>query len=260
LRFQATGREGYEAVVKEDAGLKYFREFGVLCLNGHDHWAAATGDCEALLHVIEGVCDLATPETSYPALGGRDTPFAGRPAAAYLPPNTSYTVGARGGRVEVTITLAAAAAGGRPAAVLPADVSPKPVGRSNWQRTVTLIAPPEFPAQRLILGETLNPPGNWSGVPAHKHDSFRPGEESVHEELYYFRMDRAGGWGIERIYDRQGLDELILVQDRVVTLMPRGYHTVSAAPGFGLYYSFALSGPVKTLIPALDQYQAWLAS
>lgn len=260
LRFQATGREGYEAIVKEDAGLKYIREFGVLCLSDSNTFEGTTGDCEAMLHSIEGACDISTLEASYRALGGRDTPFAGRPTAVYLPPNTLYKVVAHGGPVEVAITRAAAEPQGKPVVIRPEDVSPKQVGRDNWQRTVTMIAAPDFPSQRLILGETLNPPGNWSGVPAHKHDTFRTGEESVHEELYYFRVDRAGGWGLERVYDGRGLDEFLLVQDRVVTIMPHGYHTVSAAPGFTLYYAFVLSGPAKTLIPSVDPAQAWIAA
>ncbi len=122
-----------------------------------------------------------------------------------------------------------------------------------------MIAKPDFPSQKLILGETVNPPGNWSGVPTHKHDTANPGVESLHEELYYFRVDRPGGWGIERVYDKKGLDQILLLQDRVVTIKPRGYHTVAAAPGFTLFYTFVLAGPSKTLLAPLDPDQAWIA-
>ena len=259
LRYQAAGQEGYEAVVTADSGLAYFREFGVLRLGPGERYQGRTGDCEAIVHLIEGACRLSEAGGLEAALGGRDTPFSGRPAAVFLPPGTDYQVHAGDRAVEVTLTLAPAEAGGAARAITPEDVTPKQVGRDNWQRTVTMIAPPGFPSRRLILGETNNPPGNWSGVPAHKHDEARPGLESVHEELYYFRADRPGGWGVERVYGGRDQDGLILLGDRVVTLKPRGYHTVAAAPGFGLYYSFVLSGPRKELIPYLDPAQAWLA-
>lgn len=263
VRFQASGREGYEVIIKDNPALEYIREFGILRLSENESFEGDTGPCEAILHIIEGVCSLSTSSDKFANLGLRSTPFAGRPAAIYLPPNTSYTIEAK--HVEIAITLAAAktqdeSVQSESIAIPPEDVSPNLVGQDNWQRTVTMIAPPDFPSQRLILGETINPPGNWSGVPTHKHDTFQPNIESVHEELYYFRVDRPGGWGVERIYDKQGLDELALLQDRVVTIMPRGYHTVSAAPGFTLYYAFVLAGPAKSLIPTLDPDQAWIAS
>lgn len=265
LRFQATGREGYEPIVQADSGLRYIREFGVLCLRAGTTYAGATTDGEALLHVIEGVCDITAGDGPNHTLGLRLTPFGGRPAALYLPPRTRYHVAAVSLRAELTITSAASvetevAADTAPVVIRPETLAPRTVGQGNWARTVTMIAPPDFPARHLILGETLNPPGNWSGVPAHKHDTFQPEVESVHEELYYFRVDPPEGWGIERVYDPQGRDELLLVQNRVVTLKPRGYHTVAAAPASTLYYTFVLSGPVRKLIPLVDRLQAGLAA
>jgi 5-deoxy-glucuronate isomerase len=262
LRFQATGREGYEPIVQPNSGLAYITEFGLLGLPAGDSFAGTTGAAEALLHVIEGACTVTAGDQTFSALGGRARPFSGGPSALYLPPHTAYQVTAHTSRLEMAITLAAVNgdAGGSAVAIRPESLTPRLVGRDNWARTVTMIAPPDFAAQRLILGETLNPPGNWSGVPAHKHDTFRPQAESVHEELYYFRVDPPDGWGVERVYDPHGRDELLLVQDRVVTLKPRGYHTVAAAPGCTLYYAFVLSGPARTLVPWVDPLQAGLTA
>lgn len=257
LRYQASGCEGYEAVIKNHDLLEYIREFGILRLND-GHFDNHTGACEAMLHIIEGSCTLTAGGETFTDLGNRDHPFTGRPTAVYLPPNTSYSIQAS--QVEIAITLAKARPGGGVILIQPERVSPNQVGKDNWQRTVTMIAPPGFPSQKLILGETINPPGNWSGVPTHKHDIENPGVESVHEELYYFRTDRPGGWGLERIYDKKDMDEMVLLQDRVVTIMSRGYHTVSAAPGHTLYYAFVLAGPSKSLRVTLDPDQAWIAS
>ncbi len=66
------------------------------------------------------------------------------------------------------------------------------VGEGNWSRTVRTILGPEHDAQRLLLGETINPPGNWSSYPPHRHDRHNPPEEVDLEEVYLFR-DQPGG-------------------------------------------------------------------
>jgi 5-deoxy-glucuronate isomerase len=260
LRLQAAGREGYEVIVAPDSGLNYLHEFGILCLRAGAAHAGDTGECEVLLHLIEGVGHVTAGSVEVPSFGARLTPFGGRPACLYLPPRTRFQVTAVSLWLEIAVTKAAAPAGGVAAAIRPETLAPRTVGQDNWARSVTMIVPPGFPAQRLILGETLNPPGNWSGVPAHKHDTFRPQVESVHEELYYFRTDPLNGWGVERVYDPHGRDELLLIQNRVVTLKPRGFHTVAAAPGSTLYYAFVLSGPDRSLVPFVDPLQAGLAA
>ena len=257
VRFQASAREGYETIVKDNQDLKYIREFGILRLTRAGSFEASTGSCEAILHLIEGSCSLTAGGKTYNDLGKRETPFDGKPTAVYLPPGTDYAISSS--RVEIAITLAAAD-GGSPVVIEPEGLAPNQVGKDNWERTVTMIAPPDFSSQSLILGETLNPPGNWSGVPAHKHDTATPDLESGHEELYYFRTERPGAWGIERIYDKQDLEELVLLQDRVVTIMPRGYHTVASAPGYNLYYAFVIAGPRKPFVAAMDPDQGWIAS
>jgi 5-deoxy-glucuronate isomerase len=260
LRFQASGRLGYEAIIKDHPALSYIEEFGVLCLSGEVIFVEHTGAHEALLHQIEGSCAIDVEGQPLAELDGRASPFNGRPSAVYLPPQTHFRIRPLRGRpAEVTISYAVAAEGGEPVVIRPDHTSGNEVGQDNWRRQVTMIAPPDFPSQRLILGETVNPSGNWSGVPTHKHDTYQPGQESVHEELYYFRADHPGAWGVERIYDKNGLDELVLLQDRVVVIMPRGYHTVTAAPGSTLYYAFVMAGPEKQIITWLDPNQAWIA-
>ncbi len=257
LRFQASGRNGYEPIIIDSPALDYLNEFGILRLGAGQEYDRFTGDCEALLHVVEGCCSVQVGADCFDDMGERKRPFSGRPAALYLPPQTAFTVRCDES-VEATLTFARAEGTSRPQLVRAEDMAPRVVGKDNWQRTVTMIAPPEFPSQKLILGETVNPPGNWSGAPAHKHDALRPGVESVHEELYYFRVDRPGGWGLLRIYDKGDLDEMILLVDRTVTLIPRGYHTVSAAPGYTLYYTFLMAGPDKKVQVFVDPDQAWI--
>ena len=53
----------------------------------------------------------------------------------------------------------------------------------------------------MIVGETINPPGNWSSYPPHKHDRLVPGVEVPLEEVYHYRFSPAGGFAIQRVYD-----------------------------------------------------------
>jgi 5-deoxy-glucuronate isomerase len=257
LRYQASGQEGYEVIFHNHEGLEYINQFGILRLGKNHCFEDDTGPCEAMLHVIEGSCSVFVNGDKFANLAGRPNPFQGKPTAVYLPPGVHYAV--EGQECEIAVTQAKASQGGEPYLISPDSLSAQHVGRDNWQRTVTMIANADFMAEKLILGETVNPPGNWSGVPTHKHDTHLPQVESYHEELYYFRVDRPGGWGIERIYDKADLNQILLLQDRVVTIKPRGYHTIAAAPGFTLYYAFVLAGPAKTLLPRLDPDQAWIA-
>ncbi len=123
-----------------------------------------------------------------------------------------------------------------------------------------MIIGPEGPSQNLLLGETLNPPGNWSGTPAHKHEQARPPDESCHEELYYFKIDKPQGFGIQKFYSpERGVDELISITDGTVTFMPWGYHQIVAGPGYTLYYLFFLSGQGKKLAGVPDQNHCWIS-
>lgn len=267
LRFQASGRNGYEPIIVDNPSLHHIHEFAVLRLDAGQEYERFTGDCEAILHVVEGHCSVQVEQARvgddnaeqarFENLGGRERPFTGRPAALYIPPRTSFRVQCDRS-MEATLTLAAADGAVRREPIRVQDVGPKVVGKDNWQRSVTMLLPPSFPSQKLILGETVNPSGNWSGVPAHKHDTAREGIESLHEELYYFRADRPSGWGLLRIYDKGELDEMILLEDRTVAIIPRGYHTVSAAPGTTMYYTFIMAGPEKEVEVFVDPDQAWI--
>ncbi len=103
---------------------------------------------------------------------------------------------------------------------------------------------PDSPSVNIILGETLNPPGNWSGTPPHKHEIDDLSRESLHEEVYYFRTDKPQGWGIERIYSpERGVNDLLFLQNNSVTFMPWGYTRLSRL--LDIRFITAFSWPVK---------------
>ncbi|HYR92568.1 MAG TPA: 5-deoxy-glucuronate isomerase, partial [Methylomirabilota bacterium] len=77
--------------------------------------------------------------------------------------------------------------------------------------------------------------------------------ETYLEEIYYFRMRDPRGFALQRIYtlDRS-LDESLAVRDGDLVLVPRGYHTVSAAPGYDAYYLNVMAGPRRQWLITFD--------
>ena len=96
-----------------------------------------------------------------------------------------------------------------------------------------------------MVGETFNPPGNWSSYPPHKHDG-RDGEP-VLEEVYYYRVDPAHGFGQQMLYTEDGECVTHTVRDGDAVLLPYGYHPVSAPPGYQLYYLWGLAGAERKI-------------
>ena len=122
------------------------------------------------------------------------------------------------------------------------------------ERTIHDILMEAQPAETLLITEVLTPGGHWSSYPPHKHDTHDPPRETYLEELYYHRLRRPDGWAVQRVYARDGsLDVSVAVRDGDCVLVPRGYHPVSAAPGFDLYYLNIMAGPLRQWRVTLDE-------
>jgi 5-deoxy-glucuronate isomerase len=215
-----------------------------------------TDERELCLVVVQGVCDVRSAHGEWVGLGARATPFEGRPDAAYLPPGTEYELS---GNAEVALCTAPARSGAE-ARVLPGDrVEVETRGFGAQERTVTPILMGDQEADSLLVCEVLTPPGHWSSYPPHKHDRDALPEESLLEETYYHRIDPPTGFALQRVYTGDGnLDETLAVRDRDVVLVPRGYHTVSAPPGYAVYYLNVMAGPVREWAIANDPDHEWM--
>jgi 5-deoxy-glucuronate isomerase len=83
----------------------------------------------------------------------------------------------------------------------------------------------------------------------------------VLEETYYHRILPAHGFGLQRVYtDDRTLDESLSFQDRDCVLVPRGYHTVSAPPGYDVYYLNVMAGPSRSWAVTTDPEHEWTLS
>lgn len=209
--------------------------------------------------VLGGSVDVACGSEHVAALGGRANVFAGSASAVYAPPGSEVRfTGAGELAAEVMLCTAPAESGGAFTVIRPGEYPVREVGKANWRRRVEDVFAPA-PASSLLLGETFNPPGNWSSYPPHKHDTEVPGREVELEEVYHYRLDPPQGFAIQCIYtaDRE-LDEALTVRNGDTVVIPRGYHPVVAAPGYRLYYLWALAGPRRIMRPCDDPEHAWV--
>ena len=190
-------------------------------------------------------------------LGARETPFDALPDALYLPPGTPCTVEGEGWVAR----CAARADRDRAGAVQPipgASMRVEVRGSGNATRQITHIIPPEFPAHRLLVVEVSTPAGNWSSYPPHKHEVERLPIENDLEEVYAYRFAAPEGFGVQRLYARDGsLDETWTVRDGDVVLVPRGYHPFCAAHGYHGYYLNALAAERRSMAAEDDPDLAW---
>jgi 5-deoxy-glucuronate isomerase len=240
------------AVTPDSAGWSYVG-FEALRVDGPIE--RATGAGELCIVVISGTCSVRSDHGDWPSLGGRPDPFSGLPDAAYLPPRTRVTLTGEG---EVALCTAPAGEGAA-ARVLPGDkVEPETRGHGAHERTILPILMGDQAADSLLVCEVRTPAGHWSSYPPHKHDRDALPEESFLEETYYHRVTPPHGFALQRVYTADGtLDETLAARDRDVVLVPRGYHTVSAPPGYDLYYLNVMAGPTRTWAIANDPDHEW---
>ncbi len=248
------------SVTPESAGWSYVG-FEVHRLEPGEDRAVRIADREHCLVVLGGTVDVRAEAQSWPGIGGRADPFDGLPHAVYAPAGVSLEITAGAGGAEVAVASAPGSGADRRAAVLitPADIEVEARGRGSFERRVHPILMDDRPAESLLVVEVITPAGHWSSFPPHKHDRDDPPTETLLEETYYHRIKPSTGFGLQRVYSDDGsLDEAIGFGDGDVVLVPRGYHTVSAPPGYELYYLNVMAGPVRRWAMVDDPAHAWL--
>jgi 5-deoxy-glucuronate isomerase len=220
---------------------------------GESYVVAPPAGQEAALVLLEGAVDFEGEPAK------RTSVFDQRATAVYLPPGSSIEVEATSAaELAFTTTLGydLTASGEEPTVVHPDGVVVQPRGKPGWQRDVHDVIDDAVPARHLLIGETFNEPGQWSSFPPHKHDG-DDGEPAL-EEVYYYRFDRPGGFGFQGLYESEGKAEAVFLKHGSIVGIPRGYHPVCAAPGYRLYYLWALVGESRQLAMHEDPVHRWL--
>lgn len=236
----------------ESAGWAYVG-FDVYRLTTGQHVERSTEGREVCAVMLGGKADIAFADQVWESVGARDNVFEGLPEAVYAPPGG--TIGLTGVTETCEVALCwAPAERGVEARRLPASaVQEFKRGSGRIERTIHDILMEKLPAERLLITEVLTPGGNWSSWPPRKHDTVDPPRESYLEETYYYRTAKPEGFAFHAIYtDDRSLNESFRVQDGDLVVVPRGYHTVSAGPGFDTYYLNVMAGPQRRWLATTD--------
>jgi 5-deoxy-glucuronate isomerase len=211
---------------------------------------------EAALVLLEGLVEFDGEVAS------RTSVFENRASAVYLPPGSSICVDVtRDAELALVATVGCELEStdddtDDATIVQPEDVVVQARGKPGWQRDVHDVIADAVPARQLLVGETFNEPGQWSSFPPHKHDG-ADGEPAL-EEVYYYRFDRPDGFGFQGLYEADGYAEAVFLKHGSIVGIPRGYHPVCAAPGYRLYYLWALAGEPRQLAMYEDPVHRWL--
>lgn len=250
--------QGYNEILPPDDSRMGYLSFSLISLPRGESYESKLEEREAVFVILKGKCNFQLSSTSYPEIGGRSNVFDERGYSVYAPTGALYRIEALTD-LEVAVCMSKANAEKTPRVITPDQVKERVVGKGNWQRSVFDIVDNSVDACRLLVGETINPPGNWSSAPPHRHEVDNLPEESNLEEAYFFRLDPPQGFGVMRIYteDRR-IDETYSVENNDLVLIPEGYHPVAALAGYRLYYLWMLAGEKRVLKPRDDPHHAWL--
>jgi 5-deoxy-glucuronate isomerase len=222
----------------------------------HEVFHLPANDNERIIFLLEGeyldVNYTLNGATKHVRLGGRKTVFSGTTDLMYLPMHTEAELTGSG---RVAVGEAKAAEPKEPRFMSRNEVPVFVRGAGRESRQVHNFGVPEnLDASRFIVVEVVVPSGNWSGIPAHKHDTYIPGVESNLEEIYYFEAATTRGVhpatsapsGYARGYasDDRDYDVAAEVSSGDVLLVPWGWHgPVAATPGSDLYFFNVMAGP-----------------
>ncbi|RUT29284.1 5-deoxy-glucuronate isomerase [Arsenicitalea aurantiaca] len=257
LRLRPNGNNGLvQHVTPQSAGWRYVG-FDVFRAAAGETVRGETGACEICLVFVSGTGHVVSEDVDFGMQGGRMSPFDGAPAAIFLPPGRSWSVAATS-----ALELAVCSAPGIEGVYAPRIVTPEPQfsrGTGSNTRHVTNILPETEPAHALLIVEVITPAGHTSSYPSHKHDEDNLPAESQLEETYYHRFNPSQGFGFQRVYtDDRSLDVAMVIEDRDVTLVPRGYHPCAAIHGYDLYYLNVMAGPHRVWRFHNDPDHEWL--
>ncbi len=259
--FKVPAGSGHLPIFKPgDQGIQWLG-LEIVRLAAGETWQGGLHDEEAGLVILGGRCSVTLDgqkHAEWSGLGGRADIFAGPPTAVYVPRRSTLSITAETA-LEAAIAKTPCEVDLPAALIAPSEVKVISAGMANWRRDVRLVIPPGSPiSQRLIIGETINPPGNWSGIPPHKHDEITQTENSL-EEFYLFKVRPADGYGVQLMY-RGGEGSAHLIGNDDVAVMLGGFHPTVAAPGVTIAYLWTLSGHGKAYNLSIDPRFSWVSS
>lgn len=258
---KANEKKGYQDIFGEDYERLNYLAFGKVILEQGEHFKEQTQDYETALVILSGKATVVAGDRKWEQLGGRKNVFDGKATAVYVPIKSEYEIAADTD-VQIAVCKAKAEEEFEPFVVTPEEVVVHNRGEKEWNRTVTdLMADnADGKVHRMVLGETINKPGQWSGFPPHKHDGEHYPEEPNLEEIYHYQVNPEQGFGVQHHYTKDGsIDEAFTIRHGASFAIEKGYHPVGGAGGYEVYYLWFMAGETgRKLNPYEDPDHKWL--
>src|SRR5690606_31757960 len=143
------------SVTPESAGWRHVG-FAVFTLEPGERLQRCLPEREACIVVLCGRVDVAAGDASFAAVGGRASPFDGKPQAVYVPADTPFTATAVGAPVELALCTAPGRKGAREPRLITEDkISFEERGQGSNRRLVYNILPETEPADSLLVVEVI---------------------------------------------------------------------------------------------------------
>jgi 5-deoxy-glucuronate isomerase len=261
-KYKVSEKSGHQTIFQVGKDNIAWLGFEILRLEANENWQTQLKDEECALVPMGGRVSVLVnsdgKSSQWTGVGGRQDIFSGSPHVVYAPRHSSLKLTAET-RLELALVKTPCSQDLPPSLIKPEDVKVVSSGVANWRRDVRLvIAPGSTTSQRLIIGETINPPGNWSGIPPHKHDEIT-GKENFLEEFYWFKVKPTNSYGIHLGYKDQQ-EESYFVHNDEVFFMENGYHPTVAAPGTTICYLWVLAGENKAYNIVTDPRFDWVSN
>lgn len=237
-------------------------DFARLYLSNSENYTANSAEKEVLIVILGGRCNIRVGGETFKNIGERENVFQGAPYAVYVPCEQKFEIESlKNSWLEAALCYAPSDLKTQPYLISPKEVIKGKWGASNFSRNThaILIESSNKPAQRLIVGETYTPSGNWSTYPPHKHEVDNLPKEVYMEEMYFFKVNPEEGFGLTKHYTQDGsIDNTYTVKNDTILMMPRGYHTVVSAPGYTTYYLWLLAGNCRKQASVNDPDFNWV--
>ncbi len=257
---------GYNPIMcPGDFPLKYLKLGRLFLTDQQASYTEDTGDDEVAISILSGTCNIrADGEDLWEALGGRKSMLSGPPTMAYIPRNRKWSIEKSSEILHAAVFRATARRDTAPVIVRCDQAKVLTIGTGAWKRSAAMSIVENVDADRLLVGETYNLPGQWSSYPPHKHDTEVSPKEAWYEEIYHFAVEPQQGFGIQRVYTQKDapdpLDEVYVIEDGDTVAIPRGYHPVVAGGGYRVGYLWALAGEQRSFGAfSVDPSHAWIS-
>ncbi|MDO4574109.1 MAG: 5-deoxy-glucuronate isomerase [Planctomycetia bacterium] len=249
---------GKSAVITYDNSALELLEVDMVRLGVGDVKSYNEQDKEYGIVILGGKCSIVGEGFKFANIGKRKNVFDGAATCVYVPCNRPFKItGVKD--CSIAVCKSPAEEPFEPVLVKPEDVVIKDLGKPGWQRQAHFILDERVKANLIYIGEAYVEGGQWASYPPHKHDDDNMPTEGQQEEIYYYEFDKPSGFGIQRVYTKEGeINETYTVKSGDFVEIPRGYHPFCCAPGYQNYYLWIMAGPNRGFHMTTEEGHKWL--